>query len=347
MRVLLKKDDKGYQIYDTVSADFRWVSEAELQGVQGVSSEEYCCYNTLEQYVESLIAQQILTQSVPYPLAVFEEQGRLWIGLDANMIEVGDFLDAYTGFVDGVFQIPDYINYLPSYFQVWPARVRVYDSNNALCYLGQAFHASQMLEELYLRKLLRLTDSLLLKQATNLNTVYLHYAEDKWLDLFEIDKEQLVVADNMFMYCSSLCNVDLDDRISVLGEKAFICCDSLKHLKMPKNLSVIGEQCFAKSGLREFTAPSGLREIQARAFYDCRKLETVTLNEGLETIYTDAFGECNRLMYLRVPGSVTHMPMSFASHNIIIATPEGSAAWKAVSDWNKKYTNMQYRLIKG
>lgn len=49
-------------------------------------------------------------------------------------------------------------------------------------------------------------------------------------------------------------------------------------------LEKIGKDCFAYSGLEEFIAPQGLREIGDGAFYGCVRLKLVTLNEGLEVL---------------------------------------------------------------
>ena len=47
---------------------------------------------------------------------------------------------------------------------------------------------------------------------------------------------------------------------------------------------MIGEECFCSSALEEVEASSGLREICGSAFYDCRNLKRVALNEGLKML---------------------------------------------------------------
>lgn len=39
-----------------------------------------------------------------------------------------------------------------------------------------------------------------------------------------------------------------------------------------------------RSGLEEFDAPPGLKEILRWTFYECKNLKKVVLNEGLETL---------------------------------------------------------------
>ena len=45
--------------------------------------------------------------------------------------------------------------------------------------------------------------------------------------------------------------------------------------------------CFEDSGLEEFVAPPGLREICGGAFAGCHKLKRVALNEGLLVLRDD------------------------------------------------------------
>ena len=42
--------------------------------------------------------------------------------------------------------------------------------------------------------------------------------------------------------------------------------------------------CFIDADLEEFVAPPGLKEIEGGAFYGCKNLKRIVLNEGLETL---------------------------------------------------------------
>ena len=63
-------------------------------------------------------------------------------------------------------------------------------------------------------------------------------------------------------------------------------CKRLKHVKFAEDcqLETIGAACFCCTGIEEFQAPPSLRDIGDGAFYDCKNLERVVLNEGLERI---------------------------------------------------------------
>ena len=81
-----------------------------------------------------------------------------------------------------------------------------------------------------------------------------------------------------------------------------------KHLKRVGfeagvRLERIGRDAFSASNLRVFTAPLCLREICEDAFFGCRKLRQVVLNEGLEILGKGCFRETG-LRQIRIPASV-------------------------------------------
>ena len=50
------------------------------------------------------------------------------------------------------------------------------------------------------------------------------------------------------------------------------------------SLEFIGIGAFRDSGLREFRAPASLATVSQCAFYGCRDLKSVVLNEGLQNL---------------------------------------------------------------
>lgn len=55
-------------------------------------------------------------------------------------------------------------------------------------------------------------------------------------------------------------------------------------MALPAGLEEIEEQAFCECGLESFVAPAGLRLLAHGAFADCKRLERVELNEGLEVL---------------------------------------------------------------
>ena len=55
------------------------------------------------------------------------------------------------------------------------------------------------------------------------------------------------------------------------------------------NLLIINKDMFQGSNLKSIVIPSNIEEIKREAFYECSRLENVTLNEGLKKIGSEAF----------------------------------------------------------
>lgn len=90
---------------------------------------------------------------------------------------------------------------------------------------------------------------------------------------------------------------------TTIGPAAFSHMECIEAIDLPDDLETIEEQGMARTGIACFTAPSKLREIGRRAFFNCRRLEDATLNQGLHFIGTDAFKGTD-VHRLEVPASV-------------------------------------------
>ena len=65
--------------------------------------------------------------------------------------------------------------------------------------------------------------------------------------------------------------------------------------------------CFYNSGLEKFIAPQSLKEIYGTAFYCCKSLKRVVLNEGLETLsnyYSGGVFENSGIEEIRLPSTL-------------------------------------------
>ena len=58
----------------------------------------------------------------------------------------------------------------------------------------------------------------------------------------------------------------------------------MKTILFPDGLETIGVNCFSESGLEAVTFPTSIRNVAAGAFYGCRRLRDVRLNENLEKL---------------------------------------------------------------
>ncbi|MBQ8286852.1 MAG: leucine-rich repeat domain-containing protein, partial [Thermoguttaceae bacterium] len=63
----------------------------------------------------------------------------------------------------------------------------------------------------------------------------------------------------------------------------------------------IGNGAFSNRRLQAITLPDGLKTIGDHAFYHCNDLQTVTLPDGLKTIGDHAFYHCQALQAITLP----------------------------------------------
>ena len=68
----------------------------------------------------------------------------------------------------------------------------------------------------------------------------------------------------------------------------------------------IGKQAFWQNlSLTSLEIPASVLEVDDEAFGGCQNVQTLTLNEGLQTIGAGVFSSCKSLVTVRIPHSVT------------------------------------------
>ncbi len=148
------------------------------------------------------------------------------------------------------------------------------------------------------------------------------------------------ISERAFSGCKQLKSITLPTTITSIGDNAFTGCEALEALNIPAKVSSIGESALAglkslktltvdaasqyfmaeanvlytkdrkqlvvcspqKSGA--YTVNSNTKELRENAFYQCDKLTSVTLPNGLTTIGAAAFVGCG-ITTLNIPANVT------------------------------------------
>ena len=159
------------------------------------------------------------------------------------------------------------------------------------------------------------------------------------------------IRERAFNNSYNLEEVKIGNSVESIGEYAFINCEGLKSLNLPDSITTIGEAAFNGNSLKEIHIPAGVTEITAGAFCNGkweeltvpgtvkvigvqafaadRELKNVYIEDGVESILYDAFGDCEQIKELHIPDSVTEFGDGKIVDNTDILTiyaPEGSAA---------------------
>ena len=113
------------------------------------------------------------------------------------------------------------------------------------------------------------------------------------------------IADRAFEGCSSITELIIPDSVTYIGSGAFRNCSSLTELVIPDNVRLFNTgttNVFANcDNLQKLTGPAFALDDP---YFPTKNLETVVITSG-ESIPQNCFRECNKLISVTIPDSVT------------------------------------------
>lgn len=133
------------------------------------------------------------------------------------------------------------------------------------------------------------------------------------------------VKQSAFNRCTALADVELNDGLEKLGYDVFSNCKSLKSIVIPGTVrNLPGGSSFSGSGLQTVALEEGVETI-ADDFMECAALDRVFLPSTLKEIGMSAFENCTSLTDIIIPQSVKKInAFAFAGTGIAqISLPEG------------------------
>ncbi len=98
----------------------------------------------------------------------------------------------------------------------------------------------------------------------------------------------------------------------IVEVKAFANHEELRVVDLPSSITTIEDHAFAYSGIERFDAPAALKTIGSHAFFRCRNLSDLTLNDGIASIGDDAFNGTG-LTRVDVPASLEMLGKNVAA----------------------------------
>ncbi|MCH5171750.1 MAG: leucine-rich repeat domain-containing protein [Erysipelotrichales bacterium] len=122
------------------------------------------------------------------------------------------------------------------------------------------------------------------------------------------------IGESAFKGCSSLTSITVPSSVTSIGKNAFQECTSLKSLTLPYIDTYLGYYFGASSSNYNLGyVPSSLKEviilggskIPDDAFYGCRSLTSITIQNSVTSIGNYAFDTCSSLTSITIPSSVT------------------------------------------
>jgi hypothetical protein len=150
------------------------------------------------------------------------------------------------------------------------------------------------------------------------------------------------IGDQAFFDCAGLTGVTIPNGVTNVGNQAFYNCISLSSVTIPNSVTTIAAESFSWCGLTSVSISSSLTNIGAFAFDSCRGLSAITVDalnpsyislagvlfskdqttliqcpgakagayavpNGVTSIGSSAFRNCNNLTSIAIPNSVTNI----------------------------------------
>ena len=169
------------------------------------------------------------------------------------------------------------------------------------------------------------------------------------------------IGNDAFQGCSSLTSITIPNSVTSIGDAAFSRCLLIKYISAPASLfntnfyseysqkleeihindGELDENGFnfinrSKKSLHTIDLAGATNTtINDLAFYDCYKLENLTLPKNIETIGYKAFAECVHIKQLEIPATVTNIEeRAFENcRSINTLTFEEGSALESIGSW--------------
>lgn len=143
---------------------------------------------------------------------------------------------------------------------------------------------------------------------TNDGTMLLAYPASKTAASYDIPATVTTIGDNAFSYASSLTSVTIPEGVTSIGIYAF-SGSGLTSAAIPASVEVMSEGAFnsCKSLASVTFAGTKLTSIDNSVFFDCSKLTSISIPEGVTSIGERAFAGSNKLNSAILPSTLTYI----------------------------------------
>lgn len=128
----------------------------------------------------------------------------------------------------------------------------------------------------------------------------------------EIDGKTVTKISDYVFYCNSyIKSVKIvGSTINYIGQDAFSYCSALTEISIAGNNAIINKRAFSDCEKLKSATIEGVIEIGQDTFYNCKNLETVTLSDDVKTIGYYAFNNCSSLKNLKMSNSLISLGKS-------------------------------------
>ena len=97
----------------------------------------------------------------------------------------------------------------------------------------------------------------------------------------------------------------IPNSVIFIGQSAFYACSELESIVIPNGITIIERDSFYGCGLTNLTIPDSVITIGYSAFNNCSKLKNVHIGKGVRNIEAHAFGSCYALETVTIEDGLT------------------------------------------
>jgi hypothetical protein len=162
----------------------------------------------------------------------------------------------------------------------------------------------------------------------NIQNIYPDALED-CTGLEEVNFECVVEIGGLLRGNTSLRKVVLAEGFKEIEGRTFEKCTALEYVKIPRSIEIIGSKAFAGTAITNLSFPGGAETIYQQAFANCDRLKSIDFGRGVKNIVDRAFEGCNSLERVDIAdGCEMIYPRAFCNcQNLHVASIPKSAKY--------------------
>eukprot|EP00980_Cylindrotheca_fusiformis_P015109 scaffold4170_cov79-Cylindrotheca_fusiformis.AAC.3 len=166
-----------------------------------------------------------------------------------------------------------------------------------------AFYGHQQLEEVTLSSSVQVIGKFAFHCCKKLKSIlYQSLDGDEEKEKVGIPSNVKVIDEFAFAGCTGLEELVLNEGLERIGKGAFLNCCSLTGVDFPSTVKVIHVRaCWRYKLLVRLVLNEGLERIDRSAFVGCDSLSHVRIPQSVNSIATNAFIKCSRLISIELP----------------------------------------------
>ena len=145
-----------------------------------------------------------------------------------------------------------------------------------------------------------------IKFPANLKWIGSHAFEGCGLKEIVFPEGMETIDESAFYACGEVGRVGFSSTIKVIGKKAFAYCNKIQEIQLPPKLDRMDEEVFTSPYIIKIKIPKETGSIY-RSFKGCTNLETIVIEDGMETIPSYMAAGVYSLKNVEIPESITEI----------------------------------------